>query len=332
MIIPIQIERQFREIEGGLSFVVEKVSPAVRAFCSSRGFVFDERRKTLDSLAEKIETGRFRSWSDVDDLYACTIAVPLPSDEAEALSFLQETFVEVATKRRLSANKAPDVFRFDSTRFIGRLRLPEGEAQQSIVASISFEAQVKTMFEMAWSKTTHALAYKSPRVDWRSLRLAASLKATVEQMDLLLADFAHATNVMEEAPWLEIQRKKALCTFFLQIRDDALLPSEVWPKDVSRFVSNCFDAIRIVERSEQRRRRARDLDLQAEFLDALRAFVVANAGEKFPRSVSLFQIVLGVLLSNYTWPEDTDRWFPITHELESLFPGLKTVGARFTFA
>lgn len=332
MIVPSQIERQFREVESGLAFVVDKVSPAIRAFCSAKGFVFDERKKTLDSLAEKIETGRFRSWSDVDDLYACTIAVPLPSDEPVALSFLKETFVEVATKRRLSAKKAPDVFRFDSTRFIGRLRLPEGEAQKSIVASISFETQVKTMFEMAWSKTTHALAYKSSVVDWRSLRLAATLKATVEQMDLLLTDFAHATNVMEEAPWLEIQRKKALCTFFIQVRDDALLPSEVWPKDVSRFVSNCHDAINIVERSEQRRRRVRNVDIQAEFLERLRAFVVANAGEKFPRSVSLFQIVLGVLLSNYTWPEETERWFPITPELESLFPKLRTVAERFTFA
>jgi ppGpp synthetase/RelA/SpoT-type nucleotidyltranferase len=332
MIVAREIRQRFNDVEQSVRFVAEQVRTSVRSFCANNGFVFDDRQKTLDSLAEKIETGRLRSWAEIEDLYACTIAVPLPSDEEKVVAFLQATFSEIRIKRRLAAKKAPDVFRFDSTRFIGKLRMPEGDGEASPTTNILFEAQVKTLFEMAWSKTTHALVYKSSTIDWRSLRLAATLKASVEQMDLLLSGFEHTATLVGEAPWGEINRKKELQTFFKGIADGGLVPTEVWPKDMSRFISNCYDLLCLLEGSEKRHRRDRGLNIFPEAFQKLDTYVSENPGAKFPRSASLFQVVLAILLSQYRIPDDSERWFPITSEMEGLFPALRVIQHRFGFA
>lgn len=331
MIVAREIQQRFNDVAQSVRFVAERVRESVRSFCANNGFVFDDRQKSIDSLAEKIETGRFKSWGEIEDLYACTIAVPLPSDEGKAIAFLQATFSEVRIKRRLAAKKAPDVFRFDSTRFIGRLRVPEGEALASPTTNILFEAQVKTLFEMAWSKTTHALVYKSSTIDWRSLRLAATLKASVEQMDLLLSGFEQTATLVGEAPWIEIDRKKELQAFFKVIADGGLVPAEVWPKDMSRFISNCYELLYLLEGSEKRRRRDRSLNIFPEVFRKLDAYVAQNPNAKFPRSASFFQVVLAIVLSDYRMPDDSERWFPITSEMEVLFPALRDIQHRFEF-
>lgn len=331
MIVAREIQQRFNDVAQSVRFVAEQVRTSVRSFCADNGFIFDDRQKSLDSLAEKIETGRLKSWGEIEDLYACTIAVPLPSDEEKAVAFLQATFLEVRIKRRLAAKKAPDVFRFDSTRFIGRLRVPEGEALAAPATNILFEAQVKTLFEMAWSKTTHALVYKSSTIDWRSLRLAATLKASVEQMDLLLSGFEQTATLVGEASWGEIDRKKELQTFFRSIADGGAVPTEVWPKDMSRFISNCYELFHLLESAERRRRRDRNLNIFPELLQKLDAYVTQNSNEKFPRSASLFQVVLAIVLSDYQIPSDWERWFPITSEMEILFPALRDIPHRFEF-
>jgi ppGpp synthetase/RelA/SpoT-type nucleotidyltranferase len=88
------------------------------------------------------------------------------------------------------------VFRFDCTRFIGRLRSPD-ENTRSPIYDIPFEVQIKSAFEHAWSATTHLLTYKSSEVNWSKLRLTAQLKAAVEQLDTLVLSFEDATKYIE---------------------------------------------------------------------------------------------------------------------------------------
>lgn len=329
MIIPLDIRQKHADQSAKIQAVGDRVAAAMQTYCAANGFVYDGRPKTLESLAEKIETGRFRSWSALDDLFACTVAVPLPADEDDVLVFLNSTFEEVELKKRLATRKAPDVFRFDSTRFIGRLRRPDGMAGPDSIFDIRFEIQIKTLFELAWSKTTHALAYKSSRIDWRALRLAAALKATVEQMDLLLSDFDNAMKLLGTSPWYEVERKRQIQDSFLTIQDQ--IPSEAWPKDLSRFVENCYSLIEKLQKHEQWRKRERGLDIYVNALTEIRKFVETQTLDVFPRSVSLFQLVLGILTKVYEFPPDSDAWFPITAELESLFPNVKAITTRFEF-
>ena len=48
----------------------------IMKFCANKGYAFLSRSKGIGSLIEKIETGRYASWSAIDDLYACTIVIP----------------------------------------------------------------------------------------------------------------------------------------------------------------------------------------------------------------------------------------------------------------
>src|ERR1700723_2387375 len=81
MIIPREIRQKISDHVLQIDEVETRVLATLRPFCSKYGFVFDARRKSIESLSEKIETGRFQSWSTLDDLFACTVAVPLPADE-----------------------------------------------------------------------------------------------------------------------------------------------------------------------------------------------------------------------------------------------------------
>src|SRR4030095_13362054 len=107
MIVPQAIQQNFANQQTQLQVVAQKVRDTLQEFCSTQGFIYDGRAKSIESLAEKIETGRYRSWTELDDLYACTIAVPLPADEDSVLKFLGNTFEPVSIKKRLSARKPP---------------------------------------------------------------------------------------------------------------------------------------------------------------------------------------------------------------------------------
>jgi ppGpp synthetase/RelA/SpoT-type nucleotidyltranferase len=168
------------------------VRDSLLVLCEDRGFALVSRIKTLESVSEKVETGRFDSWASLDDLVAVTVVIPTLTSEPAVVSFLKDSFKEVELRARSSTFKAPEVFRFDCTRFIGQLRSPD-ENSRTPIHDVLFEVQIRSAFEHAWSVTTHALAYKSPEVSWSRLRLTAQLKAAVEQLDTLVLSFEEAT-------------------------------------------------------------------------------------------------------------------------------------------
>jgi hypothetical protein len=86
-------------------------------FCDNKGYAFTSRIKRVESLAEKIETGRFKKWSDLDDLFACTVIIPTLLHEKEVIEFCKSAFEIIRTVKRGQNKKSPDTFRFDSTRY-----------------------------------------------------------------------------------------------------------------------------------------------------------------------------------------------------------------------
>lgn len=211
MITPARILNKFRSAEPYLELVRARVRESLLVLCERDGFALVSRIKALESVCEKVETGRFASWNDIDDLF--TIVVPKLTDEVRVLAFLTETFDEIAIRRRGSTLKAPDTFRFDTTRFIGRLASPDRERTAPLF-DVPFEIQIRSAFEHAWSVTTHALSYKSEDVSWSKLRLTAQLKAAVEQLDTLVAACNEATRSIDPSVWPEIQAKAELKAFF----------------------------------------------------------------------------------------------------------------------
>ncbi len=109
---------------------------------------------------------------------------------------------------------------------------------------LTFEIQVRTAFEHAWMATTHALAYKPDRVDWRDLRLAARLKAAVEQLDDLVAGFQETAGRISEQKWPEIAAQRSVAEFFLEKVKNGLIPPEMAPASWFRFSGNLVTIVR----------------------------------------------------------------------------------------
>src|SRR5580698_10811086 len=179
MIVPAALTRKFNDLEMALRQLSEEVRRTVHTYCNSNaGFAYSDRLKAIESLAEKIETGRYEKWSDLDDLFGCCVIIPTLAEEQDVLEFLKKAFVHVTTRHRGDSKKAPDVFRFEATRFIGKLSPTDTTKTSSPLYTTCFEVQIRTAFEHACAVTTHAV-YKGGSVDWRARRLAAHLKAAV---------------------------------------------------------------------------------------------------------------------------------------------------------
>ena len=131
---------------------------------------------------------------------SCKVVVPTAAHEPAVLEFLDAAFQRVELALRNSTNKYPDVFRFDSTRWRGRVQPLSGLLGPPGLEALMFEVQIQTVFEHAWTVVTHDLVYKADAIDWRRLRLAALLKAATEQLDLVVAGFEASLDFVPRSP------------------------------------------------------------------------------------------------------------------------------------
>lgn len=320
MLIPAQIEKKRLENSLVEERVAKIVKDKVLTYCSDQGFAYVGRIKDLASLAEKIETGRFQSWSRLDDLFACTIVIPTLNDEAGVLDYLRSQFLEVECRLRASSSKDPEIFRFDATRFIGSL----GDDASRFL----FEVQIRTAFEHAWSVTTHALAYKGDGVSWRHKRLAAQLRAAVEQLDQLVLGFQGWTDMVTEQRWPEVQQKKAIGDFFSQRVVAGVIPTELAPRSWTRFSENLWTLLCHAGNS----RRMLDEKFLTEVLRVIDGEINALGVSKIPLSMSLYQFCLGVIATNIPMPKMERYTALVTPELLSIYPKVSDLRvARFDF-
>lgn len=316
MIIPSSVVQKYGYIEPYLTNVGERVKQTVFAYCEREGFAFAARYKTTESLAEKIETGRFSKWSDLNDLFACTIIIPTLQKEKEALDYLESTFDPVETKVRGTAQKDPSIFHFDSTRFTGRLNVVAEDGNENL-SDILFEVQIRSAFEHAWSVTTHALTYKGTEVDWRKIRLAAQLKASVEQLDHLILGFEESAQFISEQNWPEIKAKKTIEEFFRRKFSEREVPSECQPTNWTRFCDNVFSAL-MSSGTSTREEPSQVVEIA---IDALNEEINDLSLSAFPRSISLFQFVLGTLAKAEIISTPLHQYVPfVTPQLSELYP------------
>jgi ppGpp synthetase/RelA/SpoT-type nucleotidyltranferase len=319
MIVPSAIRRKFSDAQPHLEVVSRRVRDTVLGYCEKCGFAYVGRSKTLESLAEKIETGRIAKWSDLDDMFGCSIVIPTLAKEAEVVGFLREAFLEINTRIRGSTLKSPDVFRFEATRFYGRLRGYTEADSLNPAYRITFEVQVRSAFEHAWSAATHALVYKSGQVNWKALRLASQLKAVVEQLDMLVLAFEDSSKFIVEHAWPEIAVRRAVVDRLSGMVQQKLIPEELAPKDWSRFADS-FCALVRSSKWAPRGWKAGD-DFVIEALEDLTKEIQEVGPARIPRSISLFQFVFGFLAAQDIVEAPLDDFCPLlTEEFLEIFP------------
>lgn len=197
--VPVEVEQWLSSVRSTLTEVSRRAKEAVRGYCETNGHAFIWRSKDAESLAEKLETGRIPVLCEIDDLFGCSVIISNLTLEEKVIADLEFMFAPVSVKRRESTFKSPEAFRFEATRFIGRLRITDIDDPR--LGQLSFEIQIRTAFEHAWSVATHGEAYKANKVDWKLERLAAQMKALVEQLDMLAVDYENAAGSIVQHPF-----------------------------------------------------------------------------------------------------------------------------------
>jgi ppGpp synthetase/RelA/SpoT-type nucleotidyltranferase len=252
--------------------------------------VLEGRVKSLGAVGEKLETGRYRSWEKLDDLVGFTVVVPTASHEPAVLTKLGTVFEKKDVKGRGTAQKAPEIFRFDATRWYGCVR--EGAELDARAGELIFEVQIKTAFEHAWSTVTHDLVYKGQQVDWRSKRLAAQLKALVEQIDFLVNQFEVAAANIEPSSDPATDSQTGITAICRELLAEGNLPESLEPESWQRFAECVFALIRRQTRNNFEAARRATTSIE-KFAAAVRNgdFLPATSG-------SLFQCVVAYVVAS----------------------------------
>jgi len=315
MLVPPKVADKYNLNNRWVDLLKDKVKETLIPYCERNQFAFVFRIKSLESTAEKIETGRFNQWDEIDDFFACTIIIPTLSFEEEVIKNLKRYFKVIDIKKRGSSQKSPEIFRFDSTRVINKLK---SSGSKSKIHDILFEVQVKSAFEYAWSVATHSLTYKSGNPEWKRLRLTSQLKASVEQLDSLIIGFDDTSKYIPESPWSNVNFQNLICDYVKIKYENHYLPEELIPKDMSRFSQNIVDLLKATTWFEL-------LDIKSKFKCVNHVLEVIeyelNLLKFIPRSISLFQLFFGILVKRNLVNPPLNRYTPlITPELISLFP------------
>lgn len=322
---PEGIRQAFDRVQPLLVDIQRYVRETLEPYCRTRKYIFFDRIKDLDSLSEKLESGRYRAWSELDDLYGCTIVVPVFAHEDGVLRKLDNSFNRSRVRSRSEAKKAPDVFRFDGIRWYGTLK-PEAAAQrQSGVGEVIFEVQVVTAFEYAWITVTHDLVYKADNADWQKERLAAQLKAAVEQIEVIIAAFDTAAVAVLESPWPDSEARTAIIDRCKLLFGDGLVPVTLEPRSWRRFADNFVGLVRSFQRDPERLK-----STVVNILEIMDSDLRGADPVSLPVSGTLFEYVLSIV-SRPDTPGDLRRFTVVpSRELSDLYK-LREIPNSFVF-
>jgi ppGpp synthetase/RelA/SpoT-type nucleotidyltranferase len=287
---PEAVRRAFELNEPILKDVAQYVKKTLEPYSRKHGYIFLDRIKSLPSLAEKLEGGRVSKWSHLDDLYACTIVVPVAAHEEGVLRKLDASFERVKLRTRTDIRKAPEVFRFDGARWYGRVRAELAAERRVGMADQIFEVQIATAFEYAWIAVTHDLVYKGNHSDWQRHRLAAQLKAAVEQIELIIAAFDPASDAIVQSPWPDTTARAEVISRCQLLAADGYIPETLIPDSWRRFADNVCALVRSYERDRSKTEQAIE-----ELFDFIDADLRGQDAFELPVSGSLFQYIESVV-------------------------------------
>lgn len=236
-----EVRDAFSASESHLATLHQYLHAQLAVFCDAQSYVLKDRIKSLASVAAKLQQGRYKSWAELDDLVAFTIVVPTRSHEAAVESWLSETFEREKTKSRANVPKPPDTFRFDSTRWYGRIPVAAVVTEEmKLLRRFIFEVQVKTVFEDAWSVVTHDIVYKGDDPTWGKARLASQLKAAVEQIDALVDQFEMAASNVPNSPHAQTTMVSSAIATLRALFDERLIDVALLPNSWTSLANNLW--------------------------------------------------------------------------------------------
>jgi ppGpp synthetase/RelA/SpoT-type nucleotidyltranferase len=270
----------------------------------------------MDSLRDKLETGRYADLESIDDAIAFAVVIDTIGQENDVRKFLERSF-RVMSVRSGTTLQDERTFDFDCTRVY--CRLEDNLGLGTGIDQITVEIQIRTILQHAWSKITHPQVYKADMFDARAGRLAAELMAQLESIDRCFSRFRASSRSVKVVNRRDMVDGSSVTAMIDQLVRDGVIPAEMRPSNGRRLGENIYSAIR------------RDMRHQfAKHLGTIKEFMEAQRG-KFPRSVSLFQLAIVALHDTKALDHgnaNKPRRYYVTDELISLFPSAATIPNR----
>lgn len=175
------------------------VDQLLRPAAAQRRWHYESRVKELESFALKVETGRVPNPYEMEDWFAATIVVTNQSAMKNAMLLVEgELGCRISYQRPESlwlTTKPSDSFRFDELRLYVRYPETLGARPKQYHARV-FELQIKTFLGHAWGIATHESIYKSGDVCWARERIGFQTRASLEQIEGLLAGIDAVTGAV----------------------------------------------------------------------------------------------------------------------------------------
>ena len=304
------IGEAYIEIEKAVDAVDRQVRGTLADFCTKRSFIMISRIKSIESIQDKIDTGRYQKFSKIDDIIAYSVIVDTLSQKKEVMSFLRKAFrvVLIRHERTLTDER---VFDFDCMRVY--CSLSQTPPQDSKISSIVFEIQIRTILQHAWSKITHPLVYKGQRFDPKASRLASEIMAHIERLDRTFSRFRTESKNVKVVNRHDMLGSNQIVDMIDKLISQNVIPPELRPVNGRRLGENIFSSIKD---------RRKNLDTAISHIEKF----FRDESIKFPRSVSLFQMSLVALhRSNMLDITNKKRYYYITRDLISLYPDISSI-------
>lgn len=323
---PNSLKSKYDKVYPSLKSIKGGVASIISEYCEGNHFAVVSRIKSLESLVDKIETGRFKSFEEIDDIVGFMIIVPTLNDISGTIEYLNNSFEKVSLKKRGGTFKSPNQFRFDSTRFIAKLKNQDKSNPERVEFNLSFEIQIRTAFEYAWSIATHDLTYKTDNLSWKRLRLTNQIKASVEQLDMLISGFENINEHITESKDQILSIQIAITDLFISKFESNEIPDVIRPQNLNRFSESVIKLMHHSKRvtsNDYRRIRKAILKLITEILDILKK-------KSYPLSITLYQSILGelIILEPNIFDNSKLNLF-ITDDVLTFYPQLRLLSNKF---
>lgn len=208
---------------------------------------YESRIKQLESFAMKFETGRFSKTEVFEDLFAATIVVKNLEEIKLAENLIISNF-DFKNKKPFSTDithKESFSFPFDDLRLYVSLKDFQTGELASDIFNFTFEIQIKSFLQHAWSIATHDLIYKSDKINWAKERVAYQVKAALEHAELTISGVEELSKLSEIAKEnKEVKKVNDMISLILNH-----WKAEDLPRDKRRLAQNIITFIDTVQLS-----------------------------------------------------------------------------------
>ena len=240
MKVPASVRRLFDDQKAKNDRLKEQIDKRIAGFKRPR-WHYESRVKELPSFALKLESGRFKEPTALEDFFACTLVVANMTEVDEAEQVIREHFDFVERRPRSTdrTHKASDAFPFDDLRLY--VTLPTNPAlPPTDLTGMRFEVQVKTFLQHAWSIATHNLVYKSDDANWSKERIAFQTKAMLEHAEVSIQEAETLATSSSLAKEDEATKQVRAAIGLLK----GQWPPDELPADVRRLAQNVLHLVR----------------------------------------------------------------------------------------